>query len=49
MEDLKKNEAKGVSFSGMFTLELHLTLTSNNWIFDTGYGTNICSDVQEQR
>ena len=46
MEDLKKNIAKGVGTSGMFTIELHSTSTSNNWMLDTRFGSHICSHVQ---
>ena len=45
LEDLKKNNGKGVGTSGMFTIELHLGSTSNNWILEMRCGMYICSDV----
>ena len=44
LEELKKNGG-GASTSGIFVIEVNLSI-STSWVFDTGCGSHICSNVQ---
>ena len=46
--ELKEARAGKAPASGMFVIEINMSTTNfKNWIFDSGCGTHICTDVQD--
>ena len=48
LDELKKKKKKSretTSSSGIYVIEINLS-TSTSWVFDTGYGSHICTNVQ---
>ncbi len=46
--ELKDKKAGKAPASGMFVIEINMSISSSkSWIFDTGCGTHICTDVQD--
>ncbi|XP_071740829.1 uncharacterized protein [Rutidosis leptorrhynchoides] len=48
LEELKKGKAGSTSTSGIFVIELY-NFPNKTWVYDTGYGTHICNDMQGLR
>ena len=46
LEDLKKKRAEQASTSGIYVIEVNLSI-STSWVLDTGCVTHICINVQE--
>nr|GEY32016.1 hypothetical protein [Tanacetum cinerariifolium] len=46
LKDLKDGKVEKGGHSGMYTIELHNTTTSDSWVLDTGCGTHICDILQ---
>ncbi|KAL8116619.1 hypothetical protein AgCh_022965 [Apium graveolens] len=45
LEDLKKKKAVQISGSGIYVIEVNLSI-STSWVFDTGCASHICINVQ---